>query len=629
MCLSLVVRVSGDKLTAETYKDLSNPIDNIWKDISGNWIEGWDTWHGLGACRNGKSLVIGVKDSACIRMPCLISTALPPYDKSYINVSALISANEYFEYEWTGPKELCYYPARGHVKRFNNTTPNKFDQKVSFIYTVHNSARMCADTILETYLTAHEVNSAEFVIVYDGVVEDFTAVRRLVRRLQYLFNADFISLEWKISKGFGHSNNKALEAASGKFAVTMNSDVYVLPGWISLMLWTIITFPGEVGMVGPLQIAPNKEIMEVGGLIEQYGNPANGFRRGSATQLPMYHARIVDYISAACLLFNREQFLSLGLFDKQYEPAYYEDTDAAMTYLQKGFVTIIQPLAVVIHKEGRTISSKVKEILMSKNKNKFYQKHKNLLDHYCPHLPPHCARQAGHPLETLDIHTTLAMYRQPNRMLFIDSVVGLYEGKFVVSRTLRMLYHFREKGHSIILVVLGLNKGNFKLILNLLASGINVVPAWKLKYMFLSRGTCPFKLIVDSCLWNKRQPSTAANVSMFLGQLCPDAAVLQYIKQVPSHGKEDKPQISPPTRDPKVVLANTQKDALLISAIHPNSVVKTLEKDGNNELQNRIHLTRSINQALEILNVSRDPIPWRCPLAPGSCPIILPRRKEN
>jgi hypothetical protein len=106
------------------------------------------------------------------------------------------------------------------------------------------------------------------------------------------------------------------------------------------------------------------------------------------------HAHPVDYISAACLLVRRQLFLDLGLFDPRFEPAYYEDTDAALVHLRHGWLTISQPLSVVVHSDEvakKSFDAPRKAELMRRNRRLFATKHAALLRLFCP--PAECAHR--------------------------------------------------------------------------------------------------------------------------------------------------------------------------------------------------------------------------------------------
>jgi hypothetical protein len=63
--------------------------------------------------------------------------------------------------------------------------------------------------------------------------------------------------------------------------------------------------------------------------------------------LQLNYARDADYISAACIMFDRERFLSLGGFDAMFGKGYYEDTDVAMAFAAAGLAVTYQPMSVV------------------------------------------------------------------------------------------------------------------------------------------------------------------------------------------------------------------------------------------------------------------------------------------
>jgi O-antigen biosynthesis protein len=65
--------------------------------------------------------------------------------------------------------------------------------------------------------------------------------------------------------------------------------------------------------------------------VEQYG-------RDEPTSKPQYnYIRPTDYGSSYCVMVNRLLFVSLGLYDTMYSPAWYDDTDAAFTIRKSGF----------------------------------------------------------------------------------------------------------------------------------------------------------------------------------------------------------------------------------------------------------------------------------------------------
>jgi hypothetical protein len=63
--------------------------------------------------------------------------------------------------------------------------------------------------------------------------------------------------------------------------------------------------------------------------------------------LQVSYSRRVDYISAACVMFERSKYIGLKGFDPVYGLGYYEDTDLAMAFAAAGQDVIYQPLSIV------------------------------------------------------------------------------------------------------------------------------------------------------------------------------------------------------------------------------------------------------------------------------------------
>ena len=85
------------------------------------------------------------------------------------------------------------------------------------------------------------------------------------------------------------------------------------------------------------------------------GSGANFGRDDFEPDAPLYtHVRRVHYCSGALLATPRDVFHSLGGFDANYRPAYYEDTDYCFSVRASGRAVYYQPESVVVHLEGAT-----------------------------------------------------------------------------------------------------------------------------------------------------------------------------------------------------------------------------------------------------------------------------------
>jgi GT2 family glycosyltransferase len=334
----------------------------------------------VGACHKGQSLLAPIPSYVCEELHCLWSEAAQQNIDLYINpLSPLSQPTLGSNDDWASQK-TCPKPRGGQRATL-------FGQpKVSFIVTMYNNVETTAKCILELFRTAHEVDSAEIIIINDGSTEDAYKVTRIIDLLRYYFGTVIKYHSNSEPSGYGAANSKGIEMASGKYIALINNDMFVTKGWLGSLLWTLETRP-QTGIVGPLFLQDKGIVAEAGGLIWNDASGAN-VSRGKRLAHQFNHARVVDYISAACIIFAKETFLALGGFDARYEKGYYEDTDLAFTMTQAGLDIVYQPLAVVYHQEGSTFgtdqTSDLKRQLMKQNKAKFVEKWADKLQYHCP-----------------------------------------------------------------------------------------------------------------------------------------------------------------------------------------------------------------------------------------------------
>jgi hypothetical protein len=86
--------------------------------------------------------------------------------------------------------------------------------------------------------------------------------------------------------------------------------------------------------------------------------------------------RVVDYISAACLLLRRADFMRVLGFDLAFEPAYYEEVDLCMKLRLLGKRTYYVPNATVTHIENASSGDSRQRLLgiLAVNKQVFAQR---------------------------------------------------------------------------------------------------------------------------------------------------------------------------------------------------------------------------------------------------------------
>jgi GT2 family glycosyltransferase/glycosyltransferase involved in cell wall biosynthesis len=190
----------------------------------------------------------------------------------------------------------------------------------------------------------------EIIVVDNGSTpEELAILRRRHRR------HDFELVEVGVNRFFGEGNNIGVDFARGEYIVFLNNDAFVEPGWIEALSSTMRDDP-LVAAVGPMFLYPDGRVQEVGGVAVPTGDVV---QIGKGTVWGPDHfdtACVVDYCSAACLMMRRADFMEVGGFGLEWEPAYYEDTDLCLKLWTQCGKVMVNPTARVIHIESKTTS---------------------------------------------------------------------------------------------------------------------------------------------------------------------------------------------------------------------------------------------------------------------------------
>lgn len=235
---------------------------------------------------------------------------------------------------------------RQHVtlNRTPSVVPSHPQPDVTILIPVHGKwpiTKRC----LASIALHHENRHAVEVLLVDDASPDQT-----VARAQEIAGLRIHQLEGNV--GFTKAVNEGLGEARGRHVVVLNNDTVVMPGWLNPLLeWG--NRPG-VGLVGVTLLFPDGRIQEAGGALFSDATAANLLRGERRRKVKGAGAADVDYCSGAALLISRQLLDRVGGFDERYSPAYYEDTDLAMTARAMGLRVIHEPRSQVIHYEGAT-----------------------------------------------------------------------------------------------------------------------------------------------------------------------------------------------------------------------------------------------------------------------------------
>ncbi|HEY1650287.1 MAG TPA: glycosyltransferase [Acidimicrobiales bacterium] len=229
--------------------------------------------------------------------------------------------------------------------------PDPFLDNVSVIILNFNQAETTLES-LDALARAKSPLIREIIVVDNGSAPDEVALLRRPKQ-----PADFTLVEVGENRFFGEGNNIGVDFASGEYIVFLNNDAFVQPGWIEALSSTMRDDP-TVAAVGPMFLYPDGRVQEVGGLVVPTGDAV---QIGKGTVWGPDHFDTpcaVDYCSAACLMMRRADFLAVGGFGLEWEPAYYEDTDLCLKLWTQCGKVMVNPHARVVHIESKTTSDR-------------------------------------------------------------------------------------------------------------------------------------------------------------------------------------------------------------------------------------------------------------------------------
>ncbi|OGV46885.1 MAG: hypothetical protein A2X46_16030 [Lentisphaerae bacterium GWF2_57_35] len=175
--------------------------------------------------------------------------------------------------------------------------------------------------------------------------------------------------------GFAKACNQGAEAARCEWVLFLNNDTLPQQGWLETIVELAASDP-QIGAVGARLLWPNGTLQEAGGIVFSDAATCHIGNRDDASKELYNTAYEVDFCSSACLLVRRNVFLSLGGFDTQYFPYYYECPDLCFTLRSHNYRVMYCPDSLVIHYEGMTPleAGLDREQLMEQNRQKFIAK---------------------------------------------------------------------------------------------------------------------------------------------------------------------------------------------------------------------------------------------------------------
>lgn len=279
-------------------------------------------------------------------------------------------------------------------------------------------------------LAAHPPHaSIEVIVVDDGSSDETQTALPLIVGVRYHRRPE--------NGGFIAACNDGLALARGQYVVFLNNDTVPQPGWLDELLRTFDEHPGT-GIAGSQLLYPDGRLQEAGGIVWNDGSADKLGHLHAADEPAFNYARRVDYVSGAALAMPRELCLALQGFDRQYSPAFYEDTDLAMRVRSGGLHVLVQPASKVVHLEGVTTGKDDRRGVKSsqpRNQQRFASRWKSTL--------------SGHPAHAADMQSiTDRHYRRT--VLVIDALTPQPDRDSGSLRLFNLMRLLRSEGAHVV-----------------------------------------------------------------------------------------------------------------------------------------------------------------------------------
>ncbi|MGL2993905.1 glycosyltransferase [Flavobacterium sp. TSSA_36] len=184
------------------------------------------------------------------------------------------------------------------------------------------------------------------------------------------------------NQGFLKNINNGIQLAKGEYIYILNNDTEVHENFLDELFYVFDNFK-NVGAVGSKLLNPNKSLQEAGAVFLKNMDIWQIVLNKKTFSPEVNYIAKVDYCSGCSLLFKRRNDLGeLNLFDEQFAPAYFEETDFCfqLKYIQNKEI-YYTPFSEVMHFNGISYNSDTSEsnnlkkaTLFKNNKEKFKKK---------------------------------------------------------------------------------------------------------------------------------------------------------------------------------------------------------------------------------------------------------------
>ncbi len=229
-------------------------------------------------------------------------------------------------------------------------------------------------------LADHPPTTPHEIVVVDNASSDGSPA---VTRTRW---ANVTVIETGHNLGFARATNRGIRATASRLLLLLNSDTLPPPGAVDRLVGILLSRT-DVAVVGPRLVDANGTLeISFGSMISPFAELRQKcLIHGYARRLPLLtqlverrarEERVVDWVSAACLLVRRPEAEAAGLLDERFF-LYGEDVDFCAAVRALGRHVLYAPVVEVVHHRGRSGQSAPARTATAYRRSHlaFYRKH--------------------------------------------------------------------------------------------------------------------------------------------------------------------------------------------------------------------------------------------------------------
>lgn len=165
------------------------------------------------------------------------------------------------------------------------------------------------------------------------------------------------------NRGFPYSVNRGAEKGRGEFILVLNSDVFLAPEAIEIMVEEFVS--EKVGIVGAKMLFPEDSTdprrpagtIQHAGLVVTFGGQPLHVHMGWPADHPRANKhREVQLLSGCCMMVRRSLWELVGGFAEVYGRGTFEDMELCVAARLRGFLVMYQPAAWGYHVAGASVN---------------------------------------------------------------------------------------------------------------------------------------------------------------------------------------------------------------------------------------------------------------------------------